>query len=72
MLKEIRCKKCHRILCKVDTDGTVHIKTGKDGLLEVITCLYFGKINLICNSHYSNGKRLEKPCGTTESLEYAA
>lgn len=55
----------------MDSDGTVHIKTGKDGILEVITQIQFGKMHLICNSKYSNGKRLQKPCGTTEVLDYA-
>lgn len=71
MLKEIRCKKCFRILCKVDSDGTVHIKTGKDGLLEILTQIQFGKIHLICNSKYSLGKKLPASCQTTEVLDYA-
>jgi phage FluMu protein Com len=70
MLKEVRCRNCARILCKVDTDGTVHIKTGKDGVLEIITQIQFGKMHLICNSKYSNGKILKTPCKTTEVLDY--
>ena len=70
MLKEIRCSKCRRILCKVDSDGTVHIKTGKDSVLEVITRVQFGKIHLICNSKYANGKLSTTPCRTVEVLDY--
>lgn len=72
MLKEIRCRNCSRVLCKVDADGTIHARTRKDGI-EIITKIDFGKVHIICNSIYDpiTDKKLLKPCRTTEILEYA-
>lgn len=62
MTKDVRCPVCNRLLAKMDEDGTLHIKTGRNGT-EIIAHATSGKILLICPSVYFRNREPGKQCG---------
>lgn len=63
MLLDVRCSSCHRLLCKVDEDGIVHIKW-RYGPQAIIG----GSVILICPETSFNRDGSETVCGTVTAV----
>lgn len=56
-MRDVRCSRCGRLLGKIDTDGLLHVKLGKDGP-QMLVDVTMSKVMSICPSvvYSSDGK----------------
>lgn len=56
-MRDVRCARCGRLLAKIDSDGLLHVKLGKDGP-QMLVDVTASKVMTICPSvvYSSNGK----------------
>ena len=68
MLIPVRCKKCKKLLCKVDEDGLIHVKWNDKSPQVIVR----GEAMIICPeiSYISrNGQGLGVPCRTSNQIK---
>ena len=68
----VRCTKCQRVLCKIDTDGTIHVKPprGPQQIIKAQSKIMFicDKIAFFSNREIVNGSKGVE-CGNKTTIE---